>query len=175
MSLGWYADRSGELPVLISGQRWQLTVRLKRPHGHANPGGFDVEVWLLNEGLRATGYVQNKDYQLLGEQTAHPKIWIDRARAALREKILSALPDHPYAGVIVALVIGDQRAVNQSDWEIFNRTGVGHLISISGLHITMIAGLFALLSHSLWRHSFLRALNCRYCVRRIRWRHWRDY
>ncbi|MCE2871544.1 MAG: DNA internalization-related competence protein ComEC/Rec2 [Oxalobacteraceae bacterium] len=154
VSLGWYADRSGELPVLISGQRWQLTVRLKRPHGHANPGGLDVEVWLLNEGLRATGYVQNKDYQLLGEQTSHPKIWIDRARAALREKILSALPDDPYAGVIVALVIGDQRAVNQNDWEIFNRTGVGHLISISGLHITMIAGLFALLSHSLWRHSF---------------------
>ena len=154
VSLGWYADRSGDPPVLISGQRWQLTVRLKRPHGLANPGGFDVEVWLLNEGLRATGYVQNKDYQLLGEQTAHPKILIDRARAALREKILSALPEHPYAGVIVALVIGDQRAVSQTDWEIFNRTGVGHLISISGLHITMIASLFALLTHWLWRYSF---------------------
>lgn len=154
VSLGWYADRSGDPPLLISGQRWQLTVRLKRPHGLANPGGFDVEVWLLNEGLRATGYVQNVGYQLLAEQMAHPKIWIDRARAALREKILSALPEHPYAGVIVALVIGDQRAVSQTDWEIFNRTGVGHLISISGLHITMIAGLFALLTHWLWRHSF---------------------
>ena len=154
VSLGWYTGRSGEPPVLISGQRWQLTVRLKGPHGLANPGGFDVEVWLLNEGLRATGYVHNKDYQLLGEQTAHPRIWIDRARAALREKILSVLPDHAYAEVIVALVIGDQRAVSQTDWEIFNRTGVGHLISISGLHITMIAGLFALITHWLWRHSF---------------------
>jgi competence protein ComEC len=44
--------------------------------------------------------------------------------------------------------------VSQSDWDVFNRTGVGHLISISGLHITMIAGLFALLSHWLWQHSF---------------------
>ena len=154
ISLGWYSDRSGDPPVLKSGQRWQLTVRLKRPHGLSNPGVFDAEAWLLNEGLRATGYVQAEGNQLLGEQNAHPKIWIDRARAALREKILSALPNQAYAGVIIALVIGDQRAVSQSDWEVFNRTGVGHLISISGLHITMIAGLFALLSHWLWRHSF---------------------
>jgi len=154
ISLGWYSDRSGDPPVLKSGQRWQLTVRLKRPHGLSNPGVFDSEAWLLNEGLRATGYVQAEGNQLLGEQNAHPKIWIDRARAALREKILTALPNQTYAGVIIALVIGDQRAVSQSDWEVFNRTGVGHLISISGLHITMIAGLFALLSSWLWQHSF---------------------
>ncbi|UUZ54662.1 ComEC/Rec2 family competence protein [Massilia sp. H-1] len=36
----------------------------------------------------------------------------------------------------------------------FNRTGVGHLISISGLHITMVAGLFAALASQLWRRSF---------------------
>ena len=154
VTLGWYADRSGDPPVLKSGQRWQLTVRLKRPHGLSNPGVFDAEAWLLNEGLRATGYVQAEGNQLLGEQIEHPKIWIDRTRAALREKILNALPNQPFVGVIIALVMGDQRAVSQSDWEVFNRTGVGHLISISGLHITMIAGLFALLSHFLWRHSF---------------------
>ena len=154
VSLGWYSDRSSDPPELKSGQRWQLTVRLKRPHGLSNPGVFDAEAWLLNEGLRATGSVQAQGHRLLDEQIAHPKIWIDRTRAALREKILTALPNQPYAGVIIALVIGDQRAVSQSDWDVFNRTGVGHLISISGLHITMIAGLFSLLSHWLWRHSF---------------------
>ena len=154
VSLGWYSDRSSDPPELKSGQRWQLTVRLKRPHGLSNPGVFDAEAWLLNEGVRATGSVQAQGNQLLDEQIAHPKIWIDRARAALREKILTALPNQPYVGVIIALVIGDQRAVSQSDWDVFNRTGVGHLMSISGLHITMIAGVFALLCHWLWRHSF---------------------
>jgi competence protein ComEC len=56
--------------------------------------------------------------------------------------------------VIVALVVGDQRGIDQADWQVFNRTGIGHLISISGLHITMIAGLFALAASSLWRCSF---------------------
>ncbi|GGC99461.1 DNA internalization-related competence protein ComEC/Rec2 [Undibacterium terreum] len=42
----------------------------------------------------------------------------------------------------------------QSDWKVFNRTGIGHLISISGLHITMVAGLFAGLVYWLWRRSF---------------------
>jgi competence protein ComEC len=37
---------------------------------------------------------------------------------------------------------------------VFNRTGIGHLVSISGLHITMVAGLFALAAFTLWRHSF---------------------
>jgi competence protein ComEC len=76
----------------------------------------------------------------------------------LRTRILAALPDQQYAGVIVALVVGDQRGIDQSDWKIFNRTGIGHLVSISGLHITMVAGLFALAAFTLWRHSlFTRA------------------
>jgi competence protein ComEC len=61
----------------------------------------------------------------------------------LRDRIHAALPGKAHAGVIVALVIGDQREISQSDWTVFNRAGIGHLISISGLHITMIAGLFA--------------------------------
>jgi predicted membrane metal-binding protein len=55
---------------------------------------------------------------------------VEHCRATLRERILRALPGKPYAGVIVALVVGDQRAIDQSDWSVFNRTGVNHLISI---------------------------------------------
>jgi len=79
---------------------------------------------------------------------------VEHCRAVLRARILRALPGRQYAGVIVALVVGDQRTIDQSDWTVFNRTGIGHLISISGLHITMIAGLFALVAAGLWRRSF---------------------
>ncbi len=60
--LSWYQGRrDGEdfvRPPLRPGERWQLTVRLKRPHGNANPFGFDYEAWLLERDIRATGYVR---------------------------------------------------------------------------------------------------------------------
>src|SRR6185312_3905635 len=69
-----------------------------------------------------------------------------------------ALPGRPYAGVIVALVVGDQRAIDESEWKVFSRTGVSHLMSISGLHITMVAALFAAAVFGLWRRSFFTSL-----------------
>lgn len=157
VALSWYAARrgNGTAPEVRPGQRWRLTVRLQRPHGNANPGGFDYEAWLLGQGVRATGYVRAADgNRLLDAFVARPGTLVERARATLRERIMSALDGKPYAGVIVALVIGDQRGIDQADWQVFNRTGIGHLISISGLHITMIAGMAALAASTLWRRSF---------------------
>jgi competence protein ComEC len=157
LSLSWYAEKEVTPPVLRSGEQWQLTVRLKRPHGLINPSGFDAEAWMLNENLRATGYVRPSGGQRIA---AAPEWWqspgaaIDNLRAAIREKIQQALSGKAYAGVIVALVVGDQRAIDQKDWDIFAKTGIGHLVSISGLHITMIAALVAALFHWGWRHSF---------------------
>ena len=66
IALGWYKatikELQGEpLPTLHAGERWQLTVRLKRPHGYANPNGFDVEAWMLENELRATGSVRGDE------------------------------------------------------------------------------------------------------------------
>jgi len=145
------------------GERWQFNLRLKRPHGSANPHGFDYEAWLLEQGIRATGTVRHAS-AAYPNQRLQAFVWsfsnvVERCRAALRDRIHAALPGETYAGVIVALVIGDQREIAQSDWTVFNRAGIGHLISISGLHITMIAGLFAGLVSFLWRHSFFLNLS----------------
>ncbi|RFP13720.1 MULTISPECIES: DNA internalization-related competence protein ComEC/Rec2 [unclassified Duganella] len=158
VSLAWYAgfrDLVNEIGDVQPGERWQLTVRLQRPHGNANPYGFDYEAWLLEQGLRATGYVRPApDNRRLDSFVFSVGNVIEHSRALLRARIQAALPSKPYAGVIVALVVGDQRGIDQSDWNVFNRTGIGHLISISGLHITMVAGLFALAAFNLWRYSF---------------------
>jgi competence protein ComEC len=159
ISLAWYngfRDQVQEVGDVQPGERWQLTVRLQRPHGLANPMGFDYEVWLLEQGLRATGYVRpagaaNRRLDSFVFSIGHV---IEHCRAVLRARILRVLPDQLYANVIVALVVGDQRGIEQADWQVFNRTGIGHLISISGLHITMVAGLFALAASALWRRSF---------------------
>lgn len=168
LALSWYAgfepDGATVLPDVSPGERWQLTVRLRRPHGNANPYGFDYEVWLLEKNIRATGYVRSDRHaerknRRLEAFVPSGRHVVEHIRGWLRAKIHAALPEHEYAGVIVALVIGDQRSISQTDWKIFNRTGIGHLVSISGLHITMIAGLAAGLMLALWRRSFFLPLN----------------
>ncbi|MGH8633756.1 MAG: DNA internalization-related competence protein ComEC/Rec2, partial [Burkholderiales bacterium] len=155
--LSWWGSpaRDGELatfPLLDPGERWHLTVRLKRPRGTANPHGFDYEAWLLERNLRATGYVRPKaGNQRLATMVHAPAYWIERVRQRVRARIRAALPEAPYSGVIAALAIGDQRAIPLEQWQTFTRTGVNHLMSISGLHVTMVSGLVFALVGGLWR------------------------
>ncbi len=151
---------------LHAGQRWQLTVRLKRPHGTVNPHGFDVEAWLLENNLRATGYVRNDESNArFTEFVGRPDDWIAVSRERIRSRILQTLDGRPYAGVIAALAIGDERAIPASQWQLFNRTGVGHLISISGLHITGFAALIGGIAYWVSRRSY--ALTSRMPARKI--------
>jgi len=164
-SYGGFApdDYQGVLPVR-AGERWRFAVRLRRPHGGANPHGFDYEAWLLERGVRATGYVRmpsrrpaDERVQVVLERLAtmvpRPRYWIEGLREAAREKIRGALPERPYAGILIALAIGDQNAIDTGQWQFFARTGVSHLMSISGLHVTMVAGLLAMLVSWCWRRS----------------------
>ncbi|MDR2112561.1 MAG: DNA internalization-related competence protein ComEC/Rec2 [Candidatus Accumulibacter sp.] len=139
---------------LRPGERWRFTVRLKRPHGNANPHGFDYEAWLLERGFRATGTVRARDEAArLDEFVWRPGYAVERMRDALRQRFRATLPEAPYAGVLIALAIGDQRAIPGAQWEMFRRTGITHLISISGLHVTMLAALCAVLANALWRRG----------------------
>ncbi|MCG6933276.1 MAG: DNA internalization-related competence protein ComEC/Rec2 [Gallionella sp.] len=152
--LSTYYSRQAEPPVLHAGERWQLTVRLKQPHGSSNPHGFDFELWALENNVRAVGYVNGKaGNQRLAALAGGFNYRIQHWREHLRDKIAAALPDAPYAGVLTALAIGDQSSIPQAQWQVFTRTGVNHLMSISGLHITMLASLGFALAYWLWRRS----------------------
>lgn len=148
--LSWRAGRGAALaagedgttlespPMPLPGERWAFGVRLRRPHGFVNPGGFDYEAWLLARAIRATGYVRAPAARL-EDDAATPMQRVHRLRAALRARLLAALPGSEHAGLLVALAVGDQSAIPAADWEVFRRTGVGHLVSISGLHIALVA------------------------------------
>jgi competence protein ComEC len=161
--LGWYggAQATGgglelhrSAPELRAGERWQMTVRLKAPHGNLNPHGFDYELWLWDQGLQATGYVRAGPADPVPRRLAatwrHP---VERARQAARDAIFARVADRKSAGLIAALVVGDQQAIDRADWDVFRATGVAHLMSISGLHVTMFAWAAALVVGTLWRRS----------------------
>lgn len=139
-------------PSLQAGERWRFTVRLRSPHGHANPHGFDRELWLWSQGLGATGYVRHGPRdpapERLGRTAWHP---LQSARQWVSERIDAQVSEPRSAGVLAALVVGNQSAIERDDWDLFRTTGVAHLMSISGLHITMFAWLATALVALLWR------------------------
>lgn len=163
MALGWYggvlaADDRAELQrqpaELRPGERWRLTVRLKAPHGHLNPHGFDYELWLWEQGVQATGYVRAGPADPRPTRVAatwlHP---VEQLRLHVRDAIFARVEDRRLAGILAALVVGDQGAIERADWDVFRATGVAHLMSISGLHVTMFAWAAALAVRALWRRS----------------------
>ena len=165
LSLAWYRgwrrtvdvveeSEFHDAPQLHAGERWQLTVRLKRPHGNVNPEGFDYEAWLLESGVRATGYVRTApENRRLDEFVLSPASFVERLREDIRARFQRTLAGRPYAGILIALTVGDQRAIDSDLWQVFSRSGITHLMSISGLHITMFASLAYMLVSWLWRRS----------------------
>ncbi|AJP48389.1 competence protein ComEC [Rugosibacter aromaticivorans] len=165
ISLAWYRgradDEAEDVPTmpLHAGERWRFTVRLKRPHGNVNPQGFDYEAWLFERGIRATGYVRPHSATRLNAAVWRQGYAVEMLRERIRERFQSALPDASYAGILIALAIGDQQSIAPTLWQQFAKTGITHLMSISGLHVTMFAGLFYWLVGWLWRRSAVLPLH----------------
>ncbi|MCR4300272.1 MAG: DNA internalization-related competence protein ComEC/Rec2 [Sulfuricaulis sp.] len=132
-----------------AGETWRLKVRLKRPHGYQNPGGFDYEAHLFRDRIRAKGYVRD---DVAPQHLDREPVWhdIDRLRQNLGERIRERLPGNDYAGIIVALANGDGRGLGAEQWEVLRRTGTLHLVAISGLHISLIAGIVFFMARWLW-------------------------
>lgn len=145
--LSEYETPRSKIQNYHAGERWSFTTKLKRPHGSLNPGGWDTEAWLWAHGIRATGSIKSARFI---EQAGGFTPQLARLREQLSERIQSALRNKPSAGLIAALVVGDGSAIPREQWTLFAATGITHLVSISGLHITLIASMVAGLCGGLW-------------------------
>ncbi|MCV6626128.1 MAG: ComEC/Rec2 family competence protein, partial [Cellvibrionaceae bacterium] len=113
------------------GQLIKAQLRLRRPRGFANPGGFDYQAFLLSRGIGARGYIQ----QLHSLETQQPPSWRWRLGQAVDSKPLLM------GRFIRGLLLGDRSGLGPDDWALLGQTGTGHLLAISGLHIGLVAGL----------------------------------
>lgn len=141
--------------ALSAGEAWRLPLRLRLPHGQLNPQGFDAELWAFERGLGAVGQVRS-GRAAVARRLGGPRWWVpEEALAALRQaardRILLSGTDPATVGVLAALAVGDQSAIGTAQWTVFRDTGVAHLMSISGLHITLFAALAQVLLAALWR------------------------
>lgn len=137
--LSW--RQAGELRP---GESWRLTVRLKRPHTLYNPGGFDGERHAHAGGVVAVGVVKSGRFLRAGGG-------IDDLRWRIRQRLLPAFPAQPEAaGMVLALLTGDRVGMTGEAWARYSRTGITHLVAISGTHIVMVAVLAGWLVRRGW-------------------------
>ena len=143
-------------PTLHAGQVWRMALVLRPIQAAQNLHAFDYERHVFAAGIRAQGTVRGQPELLEVQPWRSLSILAERARHEVREAMAPYLEGLRYGPVLRALAIGDQDGVDDQDWQVFNRSGLTHLVSISGSHITMLAGLGALGMAMLWR--------------RVRWR-----
>ena len=139
--------------------RYWFTARIKAPMGPANPGGSDRAAQLISQGLTATGYLRSQPECVLLEphNEAQPPFWLS-IRYALLQRIQASPLSTDNQAVFAALTIGDRQMLSAAQWQTFQRTGTGHLIAISGLHVGLLAGFIWLLAHPLLRLLYAASL-----------------
>lgn len=144
LSLAWYGEQT-----LAPGERWRFVARLRLPWGEANPGGFNRQDFFARRGLDASASVRAGAGERIA--AAEGRAAFHRARAWLLAALNAAVGDGPGAGVLAALLVGDKSGLTSDQWELLRTFGVVHLVVISGLHVSLVAGFGLLLGGLLAR------------------------
>lgn len=129
-------DDVAALRAIAPGQRVEATGHLWAPDAASNPGEFDFSAYLWRNGMAAYATANLADAQITGEP-AGLQAWLHSLRNAMGERIDALFPRS--AQMVRALVLGDRGGMDEDLRDSFNRAGVAHVLSISGLHITMLA------------------------------------
>ncbi|WP_196801366.1 DNA internalization-related competence protein ComEC/Rec2 [Bordetella sp. FB-8] len=149
----WHArpGAAAALPEVIPGSDWRMALVLRRPYGPSNPYAADMELRSFAAGIRAEGTVRGNPQKIADEPWATAAVGIETLRYRIRAGMRAALEGMRYGPVLIALTIGDQAGIAREDWQVFNRSGISHLVAISGAHITLVAAMGGLLASFLWR------------------------
>lgn len=143
--LGWFEEHTKGRERLQAGSRWSFPVELRAPTGLRNPGASDGEKHALASRIAATGHVMEP---VLARRLAPPRgieAWRERMSARIATSVPSASSRY-----VRALALGDTRALDETDWSRLRAAGLTHLIAISGFHVGLVAGFFALIAAAVW-------------------------
>jgi competence protein ComEC len=127
---------------LLPGDGVALTARLEPPRGPDMPGGWDPARAAFLDGIGATGFAYGRPRPAdLGAApwTLRPARAVAQVRHAIAERLRAVLPG-PRGEVAAALLVGDRGGIPESLEEAIRVSGLTHVLSISGLHMVLVAG-----------------------------------
>ena len=118
------------------GDRVKFLAKLTPPSPPVMPGGYDFQRHYYFEGIGALGFA-------LSDATVTAKaesggLFLEELRQKIGAKIRATVPERE-AGIVSALMTGERAAIYEEDWQALRVSGLAHIISISGLHVAMVA------------------------------------
>ncbi|MDI6616517.1 MAG: ComEC/Rec2 family competence protein, partial [Syntrophaceae bacterium] len=140
--------------VFKYGNYIRVHTKLKEPRSFDNPGGFDYKKYLLYQGIRLRGYISRpSDIVIIRERAGNAfRTELERYRSLIRKRIREAVPS-PEGDVLQALILGEKEGIPEDIIGNFNRTGVSHILAISGLHVGIIAFISLFIATALMKSS----------------------
>ena len=123
-------------PAYAYGDLLEISGELSTP---PQLGDFDYAAYLAHRGVTAT--MMRPEIELLAtDQGFPPTAWLHSLRGELADALAEALPE-PQASLAQGVLLGMRSGIPETVEADFARSGTAHLLAISGLHVTIIAGL----------------------------------
>lgn len=156
-----------ELPVLFDGAQVAFTGKVYHPQGKDGPYDFDYRMWLLQSGIRY-GITSIQELRIANSPREAP--WNDassRIRSWMREALFRVMGEE--ARLAMAMILSDREGMGEEENLAFQRLGIAHVMSVSGLHVGILGGLILKLLQKLrvrrfWRLPVLGVLLLGYCA-----------
>jgi len=147
LRLSWYRPLE---TAPAYGQRWRLAIRVRRPRGFRNPGGFDYARYLRARGLAGTGYVRDDPApaRLPGNAGNPVRRTVERLRRQVQSAVAAGAGEA--SPLVRALTVGKRDQLDPATWDMLQVTGTGHLVAISGLHVGWVSFLVFALARAVW-------------------------
>ena len=130
----------------LSGDRIRFRGQLRLPRLLGLPGEFDYPGYLEMQGIHAVARVSHVDDILLMRAEARSSFLrpIERVAQTVSQAIISAVPKPERHGVLLALVTGEQRSLPVELNNAYARSGVNHILSVSGFHVGVLTAVWVL-------------------------------
>jgi competence protein ComEC len=132
---------AGQLPGLVYGARVRFKARLRLPRNFGNPSAFDYEGYLRGIGVSVLASVKAEDIEVLpGESGSRFGFWRSRIRHSILDHMRGpGLWRSEDAALFSAMIIGDDSRLLRDVREEFQKTGVYHLLVVSGMNVALLA------------------------------------
>ena len=132
-------ERGGSVRKIQYGERLRFTTKLRAPRNFGNPGAWDYAGYLREQGIFALGAARADRVEALAPgKTSGWRAWRSRVRRSILART-EALWDERHAGLIAAMVVGDKSEIRRDTRQQFQRTGIYHILVVSGMNVGILA------------------------------------